>query len=101
MFRERLPEGTGMLFVFPKESELSFWMRNTIIPLDILFFDSRFRLVDSASMEPCDAMPCPTTLSKAPAMYALELPVATIERWNITNGWRLELTNQTPIQSAP
>ena len=37
MFRENMPEDEGMLFVFPKMSMLSFWMKNTLIPLDMIF----------------------------------------------------------------
>lgn len=70
MYREELPEGTGMLFVFPDEDLRSFWMSNTFIPLDIGFIDAHNRLVDVKQMEPEDT---DLTDSDAPAMYALEV----------------------------
>ena len=91
MLRDTLPQNTGMLFVFEEEGSLSFWMKNTTIPLDILFFNSTYELVDYASMEPCDSTPCPVTLSAVPAKYALEIPMGTREELGIEKGWVLLL----------
>ena len=57
MFRESLPESTGMLFVFPGEDYLSFWMRNTYIPLSLAFLDSQGVIVDIQRMKPLDENP--------------------------------------------
>jgi len=70
----------GMLFVFDKEADLTFWMFNTLIPLDIVFFDSQGGFVSSTRMEPCPAKPCPTYPSGAPARYALEMPAGGAAR---------------------
>ena len=70
MYREELPEGTGMLFVFPSEEMRSFWMSNVYIPLDIAFIDAHSRVVDIKQMEPEDTS---LTESEVPAMYALEV----------------------------
>ena len=74
MFREEMPQDHGMLFIFPNEAPRSFWMKNTRIALDILYFDAEHKLV-SASLDtpPCRTPSCPSYPSKAPAKYVLEL----------------------------
>ena len=74
MDRRDLLQDHGMLFIYPLESELRFWMRNTLIPLDILFLGSTLRVVDVQRMTPQPGAP-PQDLtiyaSQAPARYAL------------------------------
>lgn len=70
MFRESLADDTGMLFVFPFDQGLSFWMRNTTIPLSIAFIDSERRIINIADMQPLDEQSVP---SERPARYALEV----------------------------
>jgi uncharacterized membrane protein (UPF0127 family) len=77
MFRKSLPEGKGMLFVFPSEQSLSFWMKNTFIPLSIGFFDKNRKLVDVQKMYPVKEglsffLKVPRYQSSQPSMYALE-----------------------------
>ncbi|MGD2081045.1 MAG: DUF192 domain-containing protein [Nitrospirota bacterium] len=73
MFKKRLDSGDGMLFVFPRELSIPFWMKNTFISLDIIFADSEGRIVDVKTMEPCTEDPCPDYHSHAPFKYALEI----------------------------
>lgn len=74
MFRVHLAADHGMLFVFADSAPRYFWMKNTLIPLDIIFFDTHKRLINvSANTPPCKADPCPTYGSNAPAKYVLEL----------------------------
>ncbi|HSG48392.1 MAG TPA: DUF192 domain-containing protein, partial [Longimicrobiales bacterium] len=70
MHREALDPDAGMLFVFPESAVRSFWMQNTYIPLDIAYMDAQFRIVDIQQMEPMTTEP---HMSRAPAMYALEV----------------------------
>ena len=70
MHRDSLPENHGMLFVYPQEQILSFWMRNTKIPLDIAFIDGNGSILEVQQMEPHDEA---SHQSSQPAMYALEL----------------------------
>jgi len=70
MYREEVPEGTGMLFVFPDSQVRSFWMANTYVALDIAYMDPSFRVVDIVAMEPLVTTTYP---SAAPAMYGLEV----------------------------
>ncbi len=74
MGRKNLPENGGMLFVFEKPSILSFWMKNTLIPLSIGFFDADRKLINTADMEPeTRGSPLPRYKSASSAVYALEM----------------------------
>ena len=92
MEREHLDDDAGMLFIFDEEEKLSFWMKNTRIPLDILFFDSDGKFVSGQSMQPCTEDPCPTYASEDKARYALEVNVGTLGEHAIASPeWTLEL----------
>ncbi|HET6602808.1 MAG TPA: DUF192 domain-containing protein [Xanthomonadaceae bacterium] len=88
MFRDRLPASHGMLFVFEHEAPQSFWMMNTRIPLDILYFDAGQRLVSgSLRTPPCaSGVRCPGYPSTGPAKYVLELNAGTAERLGVVPG---------------
>ncbi len=86
MFRDSLPENEGMLFVFDRQGIYSFWMINTSIPLDALFFDSKGELVDVISMEPCKVLNCPKYSPKSPAKYVLEVNKGFAKRHNLISG---------------
>lgn len=74
MFRRELAADRGMLFVFPEAQMQAFWMRNCLIPLDILYFDADRRFVNGHfNAAPCNADNCPTYPSLRPARYVLEL----------------------------
>jgi uncharacterized membrane protein (UPF0127 family) len=72
MYRDKLAADHGMLFVFDRDDILAFWMKNTLIPLDIIWFDAGGRIVDiSADAQPCRADPCPKHSNKLPARAVL------------------------------
>ena len=76
MYRKSLPKDQGMLFVFPSSQILSFWMKNTYIPLSIGFFNSKRQLLEVQDMEPESILlkkPRETYKSRLPAKYALEM----------------------------
>ena len=73
MFRENLEENSGMLFIFENEEMQTFWMKNTMIPLDIIFIGNNFEIVDIKSAEPCSKDPCKLYASSGPARYILEV----------------------------
>jgi len=83
MYRETLADGQGMLFVFDNVQLRSFWMRNTYLPLDIAFLDDSRRVVDIQQMEPLDEN---FTESRAPAMFALEVPRGWFQRQGVEVG---------------
>lgn len=72
MGRTALGKDRGMLFVFDGEQVLSFWMKDTLIPLSIAYMDSKGRIVDIQDMTPRDDEP-PHYVSAEPAQYALEV----------------------------
>jgi uncharacterized membrane protein (UPF0127 family) len=90
MHREHLAENAGMLFIYETERELSFWMKNTLIPLDIIYINSAFEIVDIKHALPCQADPCPTYLSKAPAQYVLEVNAGFSAEKGLLEGDKIE-----------
>lgn len=73
MFRESMPENSGMLFMFSETQPLSFWMKNTLIPLDIIYLTEAGEVVHIVTAEPCKVRNCPSYPSIEPAKYVLEL----------------------------
>lgn len=92
MFRDTLAAGHGMLFIHEQEGPLAYWMKNTRIPLDILFFDHTRHLVSQQRNVPaCDLGDrCPPYPSDAPAIYVLELNAGEAERLKLQDGATIE-----------
>ena len=83
MYRDRLGEREGMLFVFDQEQMLTFWMRNTPLPLSIAFIDARGVIVHITDMVPYSEAP---VSSRFPVRYALEVNRGAFERAGIEIG---------------
>jgi uncharacterized membrane protein (UPF0127 family) len=80
MFRQELADNKGMLFVFPKQGIYSFWMKNTLIPLDIIWISQGQKVVFIKK----DALPCKADIyetinPKKEAKYVLELKTGVVE----------------------
>jgi uncharacterized protein len=73
MNRRRAP-ADGMLFVFRRDTSGGFWMKNTLVPLTIVFFDAEGKRVRRLSMTPCRRDPCPIYEPRRRYRFALELP---------------------------
>jgi len=87
MFVEQMPEDHGMLFIFPDAQMRSFWMKNTLIPLDIIYFDSELQLVSvSRNARPCKTARCGHYPSTGPARYVLELNAGHADKLNLQPG---------------
>jgi uncharacterized membrane protein (UPF0127 family) len=93
MFRDELAAGHGMLFIHDELAPQAYWMKNTRIPLDILYFDDGRRLVSQQrDVPPCSAGDrCPSYPSDAPARYVLELNAGKAAQIGLENGAELRL----------
>ena len=91
MFRKRIEADQGMLFVFEEEGVYPFWMKNTLVPLDILWLGRDRRIVHiAADVPPCEADPCPSYGPGAPALFVLELKAGECRARGLEPGDRLE-----------
>ncbi len=86
MFRAAMDDDHGMLFVFEQSRRLSFWMKNTPMPLDLVFIDEEGTVVDVLPGEPFSVAPI---APEAPARFVLELKAGTAEKTGIASGDRV------------
>lgn len=84
MYRHEMAQDQGMLFIFKEEQPRGFYMKNTYIPLDLIFLDSRNKVVSiSRNAKPEDASTIP---SQVPAQYVLEVNAGMADLWNLQVG---------------
>jgi uncharacterized membrane protein (UPF0127 family) len=92
MNRDQLKAGSAMLFCFPRAGAHPFWMRNTRIPLDIIWLDSDGRVVHLVrNARPCPGGDCPRFYSPAPARYVIEINSGQANTYGIAVGTRFDL----------
>lgn len=91
MYRKSLAEDAGMIFVFPYQKNLSFWMRNTDIPLDIAYLDGRGEVVSIKQMEPRKEEGVP---SEGSARFAIELNQGMAAKVGLKVGDVIDLPNR-------
>jgi uncharacterized protein len=98
MFRDSMEPDRGMLFIHDSEERLAYWMKNTRIPLDILYFDEQRKLVSQQrDVPPCSLGDrCPPYPSKAPARYVLELNAGQAARLGLQDGAELRFGPNVP-----
>jgi hypothetical protein len=90
MYRDHLADDRGMLFFFPESGDYPFWMKNTLIPLDMIWIDDQRRIAHVASnVPPCKADPCPNYPPNAKAKYVLELAAGVAAKHHLANGQAL------------
>ena len=89
MFRKTMGDHDGMFFIFERDETRHFWMRNTLIPLDMIFIDSKFLVVDVYR----NAKPLDETVisSRKPARYVLEVNAGRANKCRITVGSKTKL----------
>ena len=83
MYRESMPADHGMIFVFPEQKVLHFWMKNTKIPLDLVYMDQEGKIVSIHKLEPFETR---SVSSDGPAIYAIELNRGTAEKLKLKPG---------------
>jgi uncharacterized protein len=81
-----VPEGTGMVFLYPEDVAAAFWMKNTLVPLSIAFVAADGRVVSVAEMTPCEADPCPRYAPAGPYRYAVELTAGAFPAAGVGKG---------------
>jgi hypothetical protein len=87
MFRPSLDPDRGMLFLFEVERVPSFWMKNTMIPLDLLFLDGQGAIVDLVeNAQPCAIEPCPQYIPSRAVSAVLEASAGTVARHGLAVG---------------
>lgn len=93
MYRTRVEESEGMIFVFPEPGFHTFWMKNTLVPLDIIWMDEAFRVLHlEADVPPCKADPCPSYGPLRKAKYVLELKGGSAAAQGVVPGVTLALS---------
>lgn len=91
MFRKNLMENEAMLFILPYEGSHSFWMKNTLIPLDIIFLDKDKKVVGIAKdAQPCLSDKCPSYRNQQPARYVLEIKAGLSDKIDLGIGSELQ-----------
>jgi uncharacterized membrane protein (UPF0127 family) len=92
MHRTELPQNQGMLFIYPDSKIRSFWMKNTLIPLDIIFIDQNQQIINIHTATPCLSEQCPTYQSHSPAQFILEINAGLSNHLNFTPRTKVNFT---------
>lgn len=101
MFRSRLEENRGMLFVFEQPGQPAFWMKNTYLSLDILFLSDQGVVVDLfENVPPCPMEPCPRYAPNGPSKYVIEVVGGFAARHAVRKGDRVRLENVPGVRSG-
>jgi uncharacterized membrane protein (UPF0127 family) len=100
MFREHLPAGAGMVFIFPDLHSGAFYMKNTLIPLSIAFYGPDGRVRRVLDMEPCTAEPCELYDPGIAYTGALEVNQGFFDEIGLDGGWTVSLPADLPPASS-
>ncbi len=97
MFRRELGEKEGMIFVFPEQDFHPFWMKDTLVPLDMIWMDDDFMVIHiEPSVPPCKADPCATYGPPRKSRYVLEVRGGSVAREGLEGGDRLRISFPQP-----
>lgn len=102
MFRDSLPADYGMLFPFDSDGFFSFWMKNTLMPLDIVWLDASGRVADVLpDAPPCRFDPCPMFKNAQPARSVLLVNAGYSRAHGLARGAQVTFENVPPTAFAP
>jgi uncharacterized protein len=91
--KDHLNETEGMLFVFSTPGNYAFWMKDMKFPIDIIWLDANKTVVHiEHSLAPCSPISCPTYLPNSNSLYVLETVAGFAEKYNVTQGTKVEFT---------
>jgi uncharacterized membrane protein (UPF0127 family) len=91
MHRKKLPDGEGMIFIYDRDHQMSFWMKNTVIPLSIAFIAADGRIIEIKDMQPLDLS---SVKSSRSVRYALETPQGWFDRAGVKPGDVINIQNR-------
>ena len=86
MFRESLNKDKGMLFIYDTPTKANFWMKNTLIPLDIIWINKNFKIVHIKTAQPCEEDPCEIYSPDEDSLYILEINAGLTNELRIKEG---------------
>ena len=91
MYREEMDDNRGMLFIFDDLAVHNFWMKNTLISLDMIWVDEDYKVIYVEKMaQPCEEDPCEVYGTNAPSKYVLEINGGLSDQLGINSGDILE-----------
>lgn len=93
MNREYLPQNHGMLFVFSQSDFHNFWMKDTLIPLDMIRMDDQFKIVRILTADTCTQEPCPAYRPEVYSSYVLEINAWLAQKYNIAEWTTMQFKN--------
>ena len=96
MNRRILAPNAGMVFLFARPTRAQFWMKDTLIPLSIAFYDRRGRILRILDMAPCRADPCPVYDAGVAFRGALEVNRGAFRSWGVKRGSVVTLRRPSP-----
>jgi uncharacterized protein len=92
MSRRSLPAKAGMVFAYPDDHRGGYWMKDTLIPLDIAFYDGRGKILRILTMQPCRRDPCRIYDPGVTYRSALEVNAGSFRRWGVRKGDRISVS---------
>jgi uncharacterized membrane protein (UPF0127 family) len=98
MYRKSMPQDAGMLFLFPSLDQHSFWMKNTLIPLDMIWINDRKEIVYYVTATPCKKDPCDSYVPMQKAQYVLEVNSGFASKHHLKIGDKVEFNIPQDIE---